>query len=501
MKRWKWLVFAVCAVAFIAGPAIAAFDDAERYDGTEKADWIPTNMWLRSAECARQQGAWLAICADDRLVPLSEHSFGDDPGHALLLGIWAMATDSMVSLVDVAHLNAALNTVGLVTLAAFLFALRAWVASTALLLLGPVAYLQWIDVSPHWGLIGTASLALILPMALIAREYGLLARASGNAWLAAGIVGLALAALLREPIGLMCLVASLAVLGFLAVRRLRMRRRLRGLLLTAPLIVVASAAATWAVMARDASFEIEPAQRVATHNFSHTLFIGLGAVPNAFGLSYDDEVARAAVEQVDPDVVNSSPEYYHILWSLYWSKVRDAPGEVMRIYAEKSQRILADRILDSAPPLVVVLSVTIVHFAVLTAFGVWRRIHFAQGALIEGAALALIGLFIVQAILATHDRLYAMPAGAALLMLFGVLLEFCIRSAVALIRRIRARQGARAARTHGFRRPGCQRQRYRPTLQCGSHRMPAVIRAPAEREKRPTMAPPGRVARRDRSRK
>lgn len=435
LMRWKWLVFAVCAIVFVAGPGIVAFDDAERYHETEQSDWIPTNMWLKSAECAREEGVWLAICEDDRLVPMSEYSFGDDPGHALSLGLFAMATDDAISLVDVARLNVTLNTVGLVVLAAFLFALRAPLASIALLLLGPVAYLQWNGVSPHWGLIGTASLALILPMALIARDYGLLSRRSGNAWLAAGIVGLALAALLREPIGVMCLTVSLAVMGFLIVRRWRMGRRFRGLLVTASFVLAASASATWAVVARDASFEMEPAQRVATHNFSHTLYIGLGAVPNAFGLRYEDEVARLAVERVAPGVLNSSPEYYRILWSLYWSKIRDAPAEVMRIYFEKAKRILADRILDSAPPLMIVVIAMTFHFAVMTASGAWRRIGFAQGALIEGAALALIGLFVLQAILASHNRMFAMPIGAALLMLVGVLLEFGARSAIVLATR------------------------------------------------------------------
>ena len=437
VKRWKWLVFAVCAAAFVAGPAIAAFDDAERYDETEQSDWIPTNMWLKSAECAREEGAWLAICDDGLLVPMSEYSFGDDPGHALSLGLWAMATDDAVSLVDVARLNVTLNTAGLVVLAAFLFALHTPLASIALLMLGPVAYLQWNGVSPHWGLIGTASLALILPMALIARDYGLLSRRSGDAWVAAGIVGLALAALLREPIGVMCLTVSLAVMGFLIVRRWRTGRRFRGLLVTASIVLVASASATWAVMARDASFEMEPAQRVATHNFSHTLYIGLGAVPNDFGIRYEDEAARSAVERVAPGVLNSSPEYYRILWSLYWNRISDAPAEVMRIYFEKAKRILADPILDSAPPLMIVVIAMTVHFAVTTAFGAWQRIGFPQGALIEGAALALIGLFVLQAILASHNRMFAMPIGAALVMLLGVLLEFGARSAMVLVTRAR----------------------------------------------------------------
>lgn len=440
LKRWKWQVFAVCAIAFVAAPAVAAFEDAERYAGTEQSDWIPTNMWLKSAECARQEGVWLAICESDKLIPISEYSLGDDPGHALFLGIWAMASDSTVTLVDVARLNAALNTVGLVVLAGFIFALGAHLTSIVLLVLGPVAYLQWMGVSPHWGLIGAASLAMILPMTLIARKYGRLSLWATNTCVATGIVGLALAALLREPIGVMCLAVTLAVIGFKAMRRLQAGRRLRDLLVIAPLVLVASAAPTWAVLARDACFEMEAAEHVTTHNFSHTLYIGLGAVPNTFGLEYQDEVARAAVEQVAPEVIDSSPEYYRILWSLYWDKITDEPAEVTRIYLEKARHILADRILDSAPPLAIVLGIAVAHFVALTMFRVWRHIGFSQGALIEGAALVLIGLFIVQAILAHHNRMFAMPIGVALLILLGVLLESCWRAALALLAPLRTRQ-------------------------------------------------------------
>jgi hypothetical protein len=45
-----------------------------------------------------------------------------------------------------------------------------------------------------------------------------------------------------------------------------------------------------------------------------------------------------------------------------------------------------------------------------------------------------IGLFVAQAILASPDRGYAMPAGAAILTLIGVLLGFVLRTAWALLK-------------------------------------------------------------------
>jgi hypothetical protein len=257
---------------------------------------------------------------------------------------------------------------------------------------------------------------------------------------AVGILGLSVAALVREPIGVMGLVTSIGVIGTLVVRRWRSRSRLRRLFVIGSLVLVASEASTWVVVARDVSFEMEPAQRVATHNFSHTLYIGLGAVPNRFGISYDDDVARTSVERVAPDVVYCSPEYYRVLWKLYWNTLTRAPLEVMRIYFVKARLILADPILDTAPPLGIVLLFTVAHFVAATAFGWWRRINFSQGLLVEGAAIALIGLFIVQAILAHPNRMYAMPMGAALLMLLGAMLELCCRFAVIFLAQIRTKE-------------------------------------------------------------
>jgi hypothetical protein len=445
-SRLKWLAFVACLVVFGTGAFTASLEDADRYAGLREADWIPTNMWLKSAECARLQGVWLAVCDDDKLIPISEYSFGDDPGHALLLGIWAMATDDAVSLEDVAGLNIALNTAGFIVLASFLFAIRAYVTSIVVLMAGPVIYLRWIGVSPHWGFIGVTSMALVLPMALIAKEHGFLSRWSGRAYVAVGILGLAVAALVREPIGVMGLVTSIGVIGALVVRRRRSRSRLRSLFAIGLLVLVASEASTWVVLARDVSFEMEPAQRVTTHNFSHTLYIGLGAVPNGFGISYDDGVARTSVERVAPDVVYCSPEYYRVLWKLYWNKITRAPVEVMRIYFEKAKLILADRILDTAPPLGLVLLFTLAHFVVVTAFGVWRRMNFSHGLLLEGAAITLIGLFVVQAILAHPNRMYAMPVGAALVMLLGAMLEFCCRSAAIFLTQIRPKEAAKRIR-------------------------------------------------------
>src|SRR5262249_51159383 len=144
----------------------------------------------------------------------------------------------------------------------------------------------------------------------------------------------------------------------------------------------------------------------------------------------------------DPHVVHCSPSFFKIMWHLYLDAVMREPSEVARIYLEKGRLILSDPILDPGPPLGVLLLLGLGHFVAATSFGLWRRVRFAAGALIEGAALVFIGLFVAQAILASPARGYAMPVGAAILTLVGVLVGFCGRAAWVLASRLLARAAA-----------------------------------------------------------
>ena len=170
---------------------MTSLDDAERnYGEVSTSDWAHTNYWLKSAECARQTGAWLALCEDDgKLKPISEEAIGDDPGHAFLLALWTIASDDdAATLVDVAWLNIALNSLGFLLLASFLFALRAYPCALLFMYLGPIVYLKWIGVAPHWGLLGVASMAAVLPMAILAKEYGFLSPRLGQWFVGLGLL-------------------------------------------------------------------------------------------------------------------------------------------------------------------------------------------------------------------------------------------------------------------------------------------------------------------------
>jgi hypothetical protein len=424
----RWLVFVACAALLVLGPFNRTYKDAERYGylaDIMPSDWAATNVWLDSTDCARERGVWLAICENGKLVPISERAVADDPGHALLLDLWSVATGKRATLPDVAQLNTLVDTFGLLALAGLLFALRAWLAAIVLMGLGPVEYLGWMGTSPHWSYIGLVSLCAVLPMALAGRELGLLSRRGGPLWIAAGLVFLALSTLIRESIGIMGLLISLGAVAMLLVRR---PRRIAGLALVTVLALAAFTTPRWVVAARDAAFDLQPAKRLATHGISHTLYLGLGFVENKWGIRYDDVYGEEIASKADPPVVFGSPGYFQLMGQLYLARWADDPVEVSRIYLEKAWLLLGRPTLYPGPPFGVVLLIGLIHFVAATALGAWRRLGFVQGLVVESVAAAFLLLFLAQAMAALPSHTYAMPANAFVLVLLGVIVEFFVRA-------------------------------------------------------------------------
>ena len=442
LGRVRWLLFVVLLLGFGANPMMTSLEDAERnYGEVGTSDWVHTNYWLKSADCARETGAWLALCAEDgKLKPISEEAIGDDPGHAFLLAMWTIASgDNDADLVDVAGLNIALNSLGFLLLAGFLFAIRAYPCFLLFMYMGPIVYLKWIGVAPHWALLGVASMAAVLPMAILAKEHGFLSARLGRWFIGLGLLGLASAALVREAIALMAIVTTFGTIVFIALQRRRAGRSMRDLVVVAVLIAAASSVPYAAIAARDVMFNVEPGQLVERHGFSDILYMGLGSVPNSFGITYSDWVALAAAQKVDPDVVHCSPDFYRIMWGLYLDKLLSDPAEVARIYLEKARLLLSDPVLEPGPPLGVILLVGLCHFLVANAFNLWSKVGFPQGSLVEGAALVFIGLFVAQGVLASPARGYAMPVGAAIVTLVGLLAGFHMRAAYVATKRYLAK--------------------------------------------------------------
>jgi hypothetical protein len=423
----KAVVFLMC-LAIFGGPAfLGALRAADRYAHIEKSDWVVTNVWLKSAECARQTGAWLALCEGDKLIPINEQALADDPGHAFILDVYASLTGRSVDLVDVTRLNAFINAAGFVAVAAFLAACRAYAALLVFLILGPFEYLGgWTHDAPHWSFVGATSLAAILPLAVLARHRSWLSPPSANAFLALGLLGLGAAALIREAVGLMALVITAAVIAGLFIWKGRLGQRRINLVVLAGLVLLAWSTPRWVILARDWSFAMEPPTLVQSHGLSHSLYIYLIAAKKGAAYASIDTDGEEAARAADPGIVFYSPEYYRLMWRLYIRLVLDDPEAALRVYLAKGAVILGDSLLEPAPPLW--LSILAAAGFVLFTWPQWPKLDFDQGRFIMIVCLAFVALFVAQGILTFPSRLYAFPAGRLLLVLLACAVEFVART-------------------------------------------------------------------------
>jgi hypothetical protein len=418
---FKSLIVLACVLLVVLPQLMSSLAASHRYSGDRESDWEGTNNALESARCARKTGLWLLqICEKDRIVPFG----AEDPGQTLLLSLWTQLAERDLNPMDVARLNISINALGLLILVATLLIFGAFTTAVVVLILGPTVFLGWFGTFPHWALLGVGSMQIILPLALIARSRNWLAPALSAGLISVGLMLLAAAALLREAVGLSALLVALCA-GVWAMRHgVGRPRRVTGTLLILALAVVASQSSRLVAAARNAAYSIDGSQFPATHGLSHTLYIGLGAVPNKFGLRYMDEVGLEAASAEVPGINPYSTDYFRAMWTLYLRKWHEDPQEVVRIYLVKLGLLLADNVIDPGIPLALVLALA---FAIqlLERHRRWsvgdRRSDTRLA--INLVVLGLTAMFLVQAVLATPTRFYSMPIGPYILVLAGIAVE------------------------------------------------------------------------------
>lgn len=425
---WKWVVFLLCAVIFGLAPVRQALDSVKKYySAPAKAEWNAANAWLLSAECMKKTGAWLSVCEEKELYPIANYALADDPGHALLLGIKARWQNRAISLLDINTLNISINFVGLMMIYILLIAAGSYVAALLMLAAGPsIFYYLWVP-SPHPAITGAVCFALLFPLTVLLLNRKLISVLTGRILLAVSLPLLGMAALLREPVGMMGVVAGIGVLIFdwLAVHR---KKKLLSTVVLATMVILAGQAPRFVLMLRDSIFPVHGTSQIQTHGMSHTLYVGLGAVDNKFGIRWDDRDAMAAAQSAEPGVSYTSEKYFQLLWKLYWQRVQQDPIEVMRIYAKKACEILIQSFPKPGIPLVVLLMGTVAVWRLATRRYLWSRLDYRACPVMLSVCCLFIGFFVLQGTVAHPDRQYSYPVNLFVFMIISVLLELLLRS-------------------------------------------------------------------------
>ena len=78
------------------------------------------------------------------------------------------------------------------------------------------------------------------------------------------------------------------------------------------------------------------------HPFWHNAYIGLGYLPNKYGISWNDAVAADAAERANPGVVFVSKAYEATLRHLYIGILRSDPGLALKTFWVKLRMLAAD---------------------------------------------------------------------------------------------------------------------------------------------------------------
>jgi hypothetical protein len=282
---------------------------------------------------------------------------------------------------------------------------------------------QFHALMPHPGHFGAACLAAVLPLSIITLSPGRMSCRLTWFWIAVGFLGLAIAMLFREAIGLMGAVASVLAVGVNFVRtasKMRVRALVSMGLICATLLTVATPKGILSL--RDAIYGIPPSTRMEQHGVWHNLYIGLGVVVNPFGIEWNDASGIQAVRRIDPSVVYLSNKYFAVLRRQYFRIVMSHPLEVARIYLVK----LAIAVNIYAAWLIVSLVLITVIFLRVRhkVAGKWR---------VSELLLFVCGIFVAmfwaQAMLFNFVSLYLFPVKLFLLLGFGGWIELLFSSA------------------------------------------------------------------------
>lgn len=152
------------------------------------------------------------------------------------------------------------------------------------------------------------------------------------------------------------------------------------------------------------------------HPFWHTAYIGLGVIPNRYGIAYEDQVAAAYVRRIDPTAPYVSPRYEAILRKRVINLAEKDPSFVAKALLYKIGTELKDGLANY------LLLILIMPIAVVASSGGARRRY-----AVVAIPISLVAF--LPAVVAVPNRDYELPW-------FGVLACLSVVSACWLVARL-----------------------------------------------------------------
>lgn len=405
------IVFLALLFVWVASGFVHSLREAGQFADVTRSPWGAANYWIKAAECTRETGKFLVWCEPGgTVVPIASALGADDPGHTLLLSVLSLVSERPAIIPDVSRVNTVINYAGLVALAAAMCLTGAGSAAALFLLLAVPMLNSWHALTPHPGFSGAACLAAIPTLIIFARAQGRLTNPFAfAASMAVAFAALVAAYLVRQPIGMMGVLGAIIAGAFWLWKSGRNWSAIWGPLSVLAVSIIILWAPAAILKARDLAYGLEQASKIEQHGAAHSLYIGLGAVGNSFGIKWRDEYGLQAAQKVKSDVRYLSDEYYNILKNLYIQAVLSDPLQVIRIYTVKLRRALQTPSPGNpSVRLWKLLAVAAVFYACAHWVG---RSQNSQANLLPVTTMSLIflGCFLVQASVIHYSILYLAP--------------------------------------------------------------------------------------------
>jgi|GEM_PF-6962010 hypothetical protein len=428
-RKRRWTACFILLVVTLVPAFMSHLNRAyELYHDAETCEkWEASQYWITAAQTYKDTGIWL-VCQDasGKIVPYDQFAYADDIGHALFLSLIGKTFNVDFTPLKIIYFNAYLNLFGILLALAFFFKLRFdYIFATILFI--AVYYFIFVQgyYSPHYAGLGMVSFISITPFSLLAFRYGWCHKRSALLFAISGVFLLACATLMRSVFGYFGVVTGLSILIYMMVKKWKNFKHVSTYFVLAVAIIFAWLSPKWTLMIRDKIFsvnqEYNPYEKSiweGPHGISHNLFIGLGIVPNKWGIEYEDLSGYEFAKRVDPSVAYASNQHFKILKNLYFQYIKEDPLEILRIYYEKIKMML------KYPPLLI----SFLIFPIF-CFSFFLKTSLTRRKELPLFLLSTVGVlfFFLQGLLAHPGRYYIGPAIFFSCIQCGILLHYFSR--------------------------------------------------------------------------
>lgn len=295
-----------------------------RLQWTKQEVYLMRFQWLDSVNLYLQTGKLLMLPENIRL---EDGSIGEDQGYPLILStIGKITGQKEMNFGHFTHFNYALYVVLGATTAVLLFlSFKNLIVPVAFYYIYLKSNMYNGGVDHHWMMAAFLPFYLAFLIFLVRRRHNIHPLLLFIYFLIAGVANI-----IREGDGVVALLLFAAFIAIILIQDGFKKTRLRKKFIIAALLIF-TYVMPWLILSsirthrNDVYFNGQKSVMITHHGLWHNAFMGLGYLPNPYGIRWDDSSVLPLVRKINPNVNYLTNEYFGILRQLYFKHVFEHP--------------------------------------------------------------------------------------------------------------------------------------------------------------------------------